>query len=506
MPFVLNKAQHYLHQRLEDQLHRTGMVRAVICKGRQEGCTTYIQGRFFHKTQVKQNQRAFILAHKADSTDAIYEMARRFHRNLPEGFRVELTKDNERTMETAGGSKYSVGTAESESVGRGTTVQLFHGSETAFYPRTDNISTGVLQAVADMPGTELILESTANGMGNWFHAMVQTARAGKGGFILIFIPWYWMDEYKVFPGIPLDQLDDNELRLYNEYKHDGLTLEHLAWRRRKIESLDGKEWKFRQEYPFNVDDAFVTSTERFYDIDKVYAAKNRWTVTSHSDRDVYPLIIGVDQGRTHDDTKISRRVGPMLLPFQTIKSESGLSAMGRSMRLAGILAKIIDDEIPEAVFIDTTNEHGALDRLWELGYKKIVKGVHFGEKASDPKRYRNKRVEMHVLSRDWFLDEETVIPPDELFLTEIGVIPREETTSNSVMYLISKDDIREKLGWSPDTLDSFLLTFAYPVRKKEFRTMRERRVAIQQNRVNAYVSTLRTLDPVQRKGVLNGVV
>jgi hypothetical protein len=34
-PFLFNKAQRYIHERLEDQKAKTGRVRALILKGRQ---------------------------------------------------------------------------------------------------------------------------------------------------------------------------------------------------------------------------------------------------------------------------------------------------------------------------------------------------------------------------------------------------------------------------------------------------------------------------------------
>ena len=49
-PFVFNRAQLYVHQKLEEQKRQTGMVRALILKGRQQGCSTYVGARFYHKT------------------------------------------------------------------------------------------------------------------------------------------------------------------------------------------------------------------------------------------------------------------------------------------------------------------------------------------------------------------------------------------------------------------------------------------------------------------------
>jgi hypothetical protein len=45
VPLVFNKMQRHLHVRLEEQRQRTGKVRAVILKGRQQGCSTYVGAR-----------------------------------------------------------------------------------------------------------------------------------------------------------------------------------------------------------------------------------------------------------------------------------------------------------------------------------------------------------------------------------------------------------------------------------------------------------------------------
>ncbi len=70
--FELNRAQQYIHERLEAQLKATGKIRALVLKGRQQGVSTYVQARFFHKIVTKRGKKAFILTHHADSTRALY--------------------------------------------------------------------------------------------------------------------------------------------------------------------------------------------------------------------------------------------------------------------------------------------------------------------------------------------------------------------------------------------------------------------------------------------------
>lgn len=460
IPLVFNKAQMYIHERLEKQKRETGMVRAVILKGRQQGCTTYIQARYFHRTTFVSNLSAFVLAHHADSTGKIFSIAQKFRENLPvPDLQLPLTKDTERAMIMSHGSGYAVGTAGSAQIGRGTTVQLFHGSEVGFYENADQLSTGLLQAVADVKGTELIFESTANGPANFFYDLVMGAVAGVNGYEIIFIPWFWQDEYTSEPLLE-SELNDRERELYATYKDEGMTPAHLSWRRKKIASMGDQEWKFLQEYPCCIDEAFVKAEGRFFDLAKVHlAAKRKTLVDSWA-----PLVVGVDQGRTGDDTVIARRQGRVIHPFEIIPGDDGDQ---RDMRLAGRLGTIIERENPGLVVIDTTNEHGALDRLHELGYKKIVKGVHFGQNAFDRDRYRNKRVEMYFDLRNWFDDDQVCIPVFQKFITELGAIPPERESSNHVFYLVSKDDIIKLLKWSPNILDAAVLTFAYPVAKRK---------------------------------------
>lgn len=63
-PFLLNVAQRYLHERLERQKSDIGKVRALILKGRQQGISTYVGGRYYHKATHSRGRRVFILTHE----------------------------------------------------------------------------------------------------------------------------------------------------------------------------------------------------------------------------------------------------------------------------------------------------------------------------------------------------------------------------------------------------------------------------------------------------------
>jgi hypothetical protein len=79
VPFNLNRAQRYIHERLEAQKQAIGYVRALLLKGRQQGASTYIGGRFYHRTSLNRGINAFILTHEQDATDNLFRMVSRYH-------------------------------------------------------------------------------------------------------------------------------------------------------------------------------------------------------------------------------------------------------------------------------------------------------------------------------------------------------------------------------------------------------------------------------------------
>jgi hypothetical protein len=60
IPLRFNRAQTYLHTRLEEQRQRTGKVRTILLKGRQTGFSTAIGARFYHRTALTKGIQTFI--------------------------------------------------------------------------------------------------------------------------------------------------------------------------------------------------------------------------------------------------------------------------------------------------------------------------------------------------------------------------------------------------------------------------------------------------------------
>lgn len=176
-----------------------------------------------------------------------------------------------------------------------------------------------------------------------------------------------------------------------------------------------------------------------------------------------PLKIGVDPARFGDDeTSIIRRRNRSAYK---VKSYKGLC----TMTLAGIIVNIIKEENPDQVAIDVGGlGAGTYDRLVELGYGDIVIPVNFGGIANDPERYYNKRSEMWGEMGKWIEDDvlPVSIPDDDMLQTDLET-PLYSYDSKGRLVLEKKEDMKKRIGRSPDKGDSLALTFAEPIKVKK---------------------------------------
>ena len=461
-PLILNDAQMYIHKRIEQQKKETGKVRAIILKGRQQGASTYVEGRFIWNTTHNKGTKAFILTHDGESTNALFEMTERYYDNLPHFVKPTTSAANAKELHfDALDSGYKIGTAGNKAVGRGQTIQYFHGSEVAFWVNASEHTKGIVQAIPDAPGTEDIRESTANGVGNFFHEQWKLAEKGLSEFIPIFVPWFWQSEYK--KELPEGATFTDEENLLAEIYT--LTKEQLFWRRMKVAELttDGVDGTraFKQEYPMNAAEAFqVSGGDGLIKSDHCMLARQNKVKGSG------PLIVGVDPSRGGDRFATIKRQSRKMYGMKAFKGEE-CDKLGKNVAICIELLDTVDEEagkVPDMMFIDAGGGADIVDRLHELGYKKRVKAVYFGSSPLKPKKYKNKRNEMWGEMADWMVDESmpVEIPDDDEMQADLCASPYERD-SNDRRVLWSKDKIKSKYGFSPDYGDAGALTFTEPV-------------------------------------------
>ena len=467
VPFVLNRGQRYLHDRLERQRRETGRVRAVICKGRQMGCSTYVQARFYWRMWGGKGLGAFILTHEDKATNNLFKMTKRYHELMPDGLKHATGAANAKELVFAEREcSYSVATAGTKETGRSATFQLFHGSEVAFWPNAEDHVAGLEQALADEVGSERILESTANGIGNVYQRRYKAAERGDSEDIAVFMPWYWDEGYT--KEVPEGWEPGGKWRQYGETYR--LTPEQLYWAFTKNRGMaqatsepeDEPCWKFKQEYPANADEAFQTAGNSFIPSNVVAMARSRKVIPAGA------LIIGVDPARGGGDKtgvidRVGRKLGHNICATWDFDD---------TMVTVGHVVGIIKRYNPAAVNVDVGGlGAGVVDRLLELGYGYCVNAVNFGSNPigvgpTGDELYDNRRAEMWDVMRDWMAGDVQIPDLDELHADLTAPIWEKGKTrykSNNELVLEPKDSIRERLGFSPDLGDAAALTFAIPI-------------------------------------------
>lgn len=463
VPFKVNKAQTYIHNRLQQQLEETGKVRAIILKGRQQGCSTYVEGRFIWRVTHSHGTNAYILTHEEDASNNIFNMAKRYYDHLPEYVKPVVSRDNAKELKFPNlDSGYRVGTAGNKSTGRSQTNRLLHGSEVAFWKNAEEHAKGIMQTVPDSDGTEIILESTGNGLGNYFHQQWKMAEAGLSEYIPIFVPWYWQDEYRKTPPDDFTPSDEEVemMRLV------GLDIQQIYWRRQKIVSLsagglDGEK-AFKQEYPNTPTEAFqVSGGDGLIKSDVVMRArKNRVNGSG-------PLIVGVDPSRGGDRFATIKRHGRKMYDLHNYVGDQ-VNTLGKAVAICKTLLDTVDEEagkVPDMMFIDSGGGAEIVDRLHELGYEKRVKAISFGASPLNTERYKNKRGEIWGEMNAWLTDEnlDVQIPDDDQMHADLCASPYSRDSMDRVV-LWPKEKIIQEYGFSPDDGDAAALTFAEPVR------------------------------------------
>ena len=283
VPFRLNDAQKKLYAVAKKQQDAGKPVRLIILKARQLGFSTLTEGLIFHACATRKNTNALIVAHREDATANLFRMSKLFYDELPAPVKPMLRASNaqelvfenpsklrsEREARPGLRSRIRCATAGGRGIGRSDTLQCVHLSEYAFWPdgADGKASTlaGILQAVPSLPGTMVVIESTANGFED-FKERWDAAVAGENDFEPVFFAWFENPDYSM-PVVPGTEWTPEERDLKAAYR---LTDEQLQWRRWCIaNNCGGSLDMFRQEYPASPGEAFLHSGTGVFDNEQI---------------------------------------------------------------------------------------------------------------------------------------------------------------------------------------------------------------------------------------------
>ena len=136
----LNRAQNLIYRRIKKIKNQGQPIRMIILKARQEGVSTFCEAMIFENTVSSSNVNSLIVAHEPESTEEIFRMSKLYYDMLSEPVKPLKRYDNkkqlvfenpdEKTRSDNPGlrSKMVIATAGKVKIGRGLTIQNFHGS------------------------------------------------------------------------------------------------------------------------------------------------------------------------------------------------------------------------------------------------------------------------------------------------------------------------------------------------------------------------------------------
>jgi hypothetical protein len=207
-------------------------------------------------------------------------------------------------------SGYRVGTAKNIfGAGRALTLQLFHGSEVAYWPHAEGHFAGAMKAISLVSETEIILESTANGPEGAFYDQWIKAERGQSDFTPIFLPWFIDPDNarQLEDGYEPSVEEQEYQRLYR------LSDEQLCWAHFENIALGGEPGiichTFRQENPACAAEAFQTAGDDSFIPAEAILRARRWKAP---DQSYLPRVLGIDVARNlggGDQTRIVDRQG-----------------------------------------------------------------------------------------------------------------------------------------------------------------------------------------------------
>lgn len=257
-------AQGAFVDKVEEQYNAGKPVRIITLKARQVGISTVTEGVIFNWAWLHPGMSALIMAQESGTAQSILSKTKTFWETWP--FRHDFslkynTKNDLLWRET--GSNIKVATAKNVSGARGLTINALHATECAHYEDPVTLMGGLYQTIPNRHGSLIVLESTANGTGNWWHEQWEAAEEGDSDFAPLFFPWYHHREYvhdtTICTKLELDQ--------YERWLIDlpGVTYRHIAWRRWAIKNLvNGDIQTFEQEYPAVPAEAFRSSGQPIF--------------------------------------------------------------------------------------------------------------------------------------------------------------------------------------------------------------------------------------------------
>jgi hypothetical protein len=276
--FVLNRPQRKMLAVLERMRLSGVSIRVILLKARQWGGSTLVQIyiswlQLFHRT----DWNAMIVAdakEKALNIRSMYKLVVQDHpADVIEGVTGKLQmmpweQTHNFKYIPGRGNLIGVASVQNPDAPRSFTTHLLHLSEVGLWKSTpsvnaESLATSLEGGIVDGPYTLCVMESTAKGVGTYFHREWQKAINKKSNYEPVFVSWFEdPNDYNV----PVKRAAEF-IVTWSDYEwflwESGATIEHIAWYRKKRVNFDS-DWQMQSEYPTNPQEAFQSTGNRIF--------------------------------------------------------------------------------------------------------------------------------------------------------------------------------------------------------------------------------------------------
>lgn len=275
--FTLNRPQRIYLKAMEELRLNNKPIDIILCKARQWGGSTLTQLYMLWIQLVhKHNWNSVICGDIEKQSSIVAGMLAKVISRYPTwatGGKQLTTTPYQGAQKTRviswSNSRYSLGSAQKPDSMRSEDISMAHLTEVGLWKATngrkpEDLVQSIFGSIASGPYTMKVIESTAKGVGNFFHRTWIDATEQRNNFTPVFIPWFSIDLYSK----PIDEKDYGAfVDSMNEYEQElfglGATLEAIAWYRDKRREMPD-EWRLFSEFPSTANEAFQSTGRRVF--------------------------------------------------------------------------------------------------------------------------------------------------------------------------------------------------------------------------------------------------
>lgn len=310
VPFIPNDAQRELLAASIEASDDPNLEDFTL-KCRRLGISTYYCADYLADCVIEDGHHFRLVAQDPKTLGSLMKLVKTMYENLRDEIRPASKYNSRYELEFDNGSRVSLSCVVPghEEQGRGDTITRLHLTEIPFWNGDAELAATALCDATK--GGKITGESTAKGVGDWFHQKFTQGRRNEGGIRAHFFEWWWNENYQIegayFEGggdnvylitKPYSSTDFDKARLssYDEkyQKEHSLSMQsemdcarkiaeflfekghidipnplceavarRIAWRRNEIAKKGEK--KFRVEYPENDVDPFAQTGGAIFD-------------------------------------------------------------------------------------------------------------------------------------------------------------------------------------------------------------------------------------------------